>query len=84
MAKILLPPKSGAPKECGGRAPPALKGSYYEFDLTQEEFSYWKDLSSSEREKLRDAAWERCFYDALHDLMKVRPKRTSSWFGHST
>ncbi len=80
MPRILIPPKSGPPRECEGHKPPQLQGSYYEFELSMDEFKFWKDLDSVEREKLRNAAFERCFFDALHEAMQTRPRKTSSWF----
>jgi hypothetical protein len=80
MPRILIPPKSGAPKDCEGRKPPQLQGAYYEFELTIEEYKFWQNLNSVDREKLRVAAFERCFFEALHQEMKNRPAKTSSWF----
>lgn len=84
MPRILLPPKDeNAPKECAGRKAPILRGSYYELDLSQEEYKFWKSLTNEEREKLRNEAFERCFYDALHELMQTRPRKTGI-FGNNT
>ncbi|MGI0078534.1 MAG: hypothetical protein ACRECH_02820 [Nitrososphaerales archaeon] len=83
MPKILVPPKSGPPKDCQGHNPPQLQGSYYEFELSMDEFKFWKELNSVEREKLRTAAFERCFFEALHEAMQAHPRKTSSWFGKS-
>ncbi len=84
MPKILIPPKAGSPKECEGRKPPQLQGSYYEFELSMEEYKFWKDLNSVEREKLRTAAFERCFFDALHEKMQLQPRKSGSWFAQTS
>ncbi|HKW05468.1 MAG TPA: hypothetical protein VJN71_09240 [Nitrososphaerales archaeon] len=84
MPKILIPPKTGSPKECEGRKPPQLQGAYYEFDLTMEEYKFWKGLTSADREKLRTAAFERCFYEALHEIMQTRPRSTVGLFSSRT
>ncbi|MGI0086276.1 MAG: hypothetical protein ACREBQ_14450, partial [Nitrososphaerales archaeon] len=65
MPKILVPPKSGPPKDCQGHNPPQLQGSYYEFELSMDEFKFWKELNSVERENcerrpLSDASLRRC------------------------
>ncbi len=84
MPKILIPPKAGTPKDCEGHKPPQLQGAYYEFELSMDEYKFWKDLDSVEREKLRSAAFERCFFEALHEVMQSRPRKTSSWFSGSS
>ena len=76
MPKILLPSRDeGAPKECPGRKEPVARGTYYELDLSQEEHKFWKSISNEEREKLRQEAFKRCFYDALKEQMQSHPRK---------
>ena len=77
MPKILIPPKASPPRECPDHKAPILKGSYYEFELSNEEHKFWKDMPSAQREKMRDEASTRCFYEVLHEAMKNHPKRAS-------
>lgn len=81
MPKILLPPKEGASlAQCSGRKAPVARGSYYEFEVSNEEFKFWKSLTNEEREKLRIEAYDRCFHEALKEYMDSHAKRTISPF----
>jgi hypothetical protein len=86
MPRILLPSKDGAvPKECEGRKPPVGRGSYFEFDISQDEYKFWKVISNEEREKLRLEAYNRCFYDVLKEYMLNHPKaKSTNIFGHES
>lgn len=85
MPKILLPTKDNKTlKDCEGQKPPVARGSYLEFELSQDEFRFWKSITNEEREKLRDEAFERCFYDVLREFMRTHPRNTGSLFGHKS
>jgi hypothetical protein len=83
MSKILLPSKgNNPPKDCEGRKRGVARGSYYEFEVSNEEFKFWKAISNEERDKLREEAYNRCFYDVLKEYMQNNPKKSTSVFGH--
>ncbi len=85
MAKILLPSKGKIPpKDCEGRKHGVARGSYYEFEVSNEEFKYWKGISNEERDKLREEAYNRCFYDVLKEYIEKNPKKVTSIFSHSS
>ena len=82
MPRILLPSKDDMPpKTCEGKRPPVARGSYFEFELSQEEYKYWKELANLEREKIRQEAYSRCFYDILKEHMAAHPRTASNFFG---
>jgi hypothetical protein len=85
MAKILLPSKGNVPpKECEGRKRGVARGSYFEFEVSNEEFKFWKAISNEERDKLRENSYSRCFYDVLKEYMESNPKRIPTVFGHTS
>ncbi len=86
MPKVLLPskPDRTPPKECVGKRVAVNRGSYYEFEISTEEFRFWKAISNEEREKLREEAFNRCFYDVLREYMQQNPRKAPSMYGHGS
>ena len=65
---------------CPGRKAPVARGSYYEFEVSNEEFKFWKSITNEEREKLRLEAYTRCFYEALKGYMDGHARKAVSPF----
>jgi hypothetical protein len=86
MPKILLPSRADRtpPKDCVGKRLAVNKGSYFEFEVSNEEFKFWKAISNEEREKLRHDSFERCFYEVLKEYMQKNPRKVPNLFGHSS
>jgi hypothetical protein len=86
MPKVLLPskPDQTPPKECVGKRVAVNRGSYYEFELSMEEFKFWKAIANEEREKLRVESFNRCFYDVLREYMQNNPRKITNIFGRGS
>lgn len=84
MPKILLPSRgSTTPMNCEGKKAPVARGSYFEFEISNEEYKFWKGITNEERETLRDEAFKRCFYDVLKEYMQTHAKKATGPFGTS-
>jgi hypothetical protein len=64
------------PKTCEGHASPIFSNGSYEFqDASELELAFWNTLDDEEKHDMAEQATKRCFFDALHDLMKDEAKK---------
>ena len=70
MPNILIPLNAGeSPAVCAKHKEPVRKESYISYEVTETELSFWKMLSNEEKRKYREEAFQRCFYDIIHEAM---------------
>ncbi len=76
MLTIRIPSKFPILGACENRDLPRIEnGSFYVFDVTDEEYMFWNGLETSEREKFVESSSRECFFEALHSFMRTsRPE----------
>jgi hypothetical protein len=72
MLTIRVESKFQVPKFCDGRNSPKIEAGYYVFDATDEEYMFWNGLEALEKDRFLSSMPGRCFFDALHELMRTK------------
>ena len=72
MLNITIQSKYAIPETCTGRSVPKISESSYTFDATDEEYMFWTGLGTAERDEFILSISGRCFFDALHELMRIK------------